>query len=107
MFSCLFNPPSLRGSLLPVVAEAVPPGVALAAEGGLRLTPALVLPSPPGPGPDHLAPAPAAAPAPTHDPGLFFVFLRSCFTLSNISSLLGCVFSAKYRKNLLDASFSF
>lgn len=47
--------------------EAVAPEVALAAEGGLHLAPALVPPNPPGHG--HVPLAPAAAPAPTHDPG--------------------------------------
>lgn len=55
---------------LPVVVEAVAPGVTLAAEGGLRRAPALILQSRPGHVPAHPAPAPKAAPAPTHDPGV-------------------------------------
>lgn len=49
---------------------AVAPGVALAAEGGLRLAPALTLQSLPGQGHAHLARDPAAALVPTHDPGV-------------------------------------
>lgn len=50
-----------------MAVEAVAPEVTLAAEGDLRLAPALALQSPPGP--THLAPTLAAAPAPTPDPG--------------------------------------
>lgn len=50
-----------------MVVEAVARGVTLAAEGGLRLAPALAPQSPPGHGLTHLAHAPAATP--THDPG--------------------------------------
>lgn len=51
-----------------MVVEAVGPGVTLAAEGGLRLAPALAPQSPPGHGPTHLAHDPAATH--TRDPGL-------------------------------------
>lgn len=49
--------------------EAAAPGVAPAAEGGLRLAPALTLQSPPGHAPVHHVPAPTVALAPTHNPG--------------------------------------
>lgn len=52
-----------------MVVEAAAPGVALAAEGGLRLAPALTPQSPPGHAPVHHVPAPTAALAPTHNPG--------------------------------------
>lgn len=55
-------------SLLLVGEEVVHPGVSPAAEGGLRLAPALVPQSPLGHALDH-APAPTVAPAPTLDPG--------------------------------------
>lgn len=65
------NLPPLSLWFLPVVGEAVLPGVTLAAEGGLHLAPALAPQSPPSHGHTlDLAPAPTAAPAPTHDPGL-------------------------------------
>lgn len=54
-----------------MVAEAAAPGVALTAEGGLRLAPALTPQSPPGHAPVHHVPALKAALAPTHDPGLY------------------------------------
>lgn len=71
-FSTYHPSPSLSLTLwlTPVVAVAVAPGVDLAAEGGLRLAPALTLQSLPGRDPAHLAPAPAAAPTPIHGPGL-------------------------------------
>lgn len=55
--------------------EAVTPEVALAAEGDLRLIPALAPPSPPGHG--HAPLDPIAVPAPTRDPGQKPFFIES------------------------------
>lgn len=61
-----------------MVVEVVAPGVTLAAEGGLRLAPALAPPSPPGHGRGHLAPALGATPAPTPDPGICIISFVIC-----------------------------
>lgn len=50
--------------------QAVAPGAILAAEEGLRLTPALAHRSPRGHDPTRLIPTPAAARAPILDPGM-------------------------------------